>query len=209
MEEITSLESIIKERETWENLIEGSTKLLENINGIKADSKNELLKRYISVLWALKSVKEAKDEIERSVYNIANHVNISILQETIRKYISCLDSALDYLQRFVSEINKTQILPKLPFDRKDKDFSDRVNKIRNEILHECVPTLEIIKSSGENIRCPAYTNGIETDVVDVRIKYDHDGVCKWFSLCDFIKITYEPTQKEIQIITLEIVSAFK
>ena len=134
-----------QEKDLWNSLIHCSCDLLDLLH--KRDKSNYILAKYISVLFGFRSTSVDYQYLIDTVNSIYNSngsgydVDKFLLQKKIKDYLGNIDSTLDYLHKFLGELKSDKNKKLVNFDRKNIDFAEQINKMRNEVMHEGVTLL--------------------------------------------------------------------
>ena len=178
------------ERTLWDGLVTGSCELLDNLYG--RDEDNFRLSRYINVLFGLRSAKVDHDGlmmIRDEIYdsNSPYRVDRFLLQKTIIKdYLGNIDSTLDYLRNLSDAFGKDSYW----FERGKLKFDQRINDLRNEVVHEGVPSISFDPGRIPQNMCHADVAGWAESPPVILVEFDLKGEGRWEELGSMVKYTY-------------------
>ena len=207
----TSYSNMInEERELWEDLERNSCRLLDIL--YSWDENNHMLAKYINVLFGFRSATQDHDYIigiRDKVYNSTQGyvVDKFYLQKKIKDYLGNIDSTLDYLHKFLNQL-KTENNKKLyEFDREKEKFADRINNMRNEVMHEGVPSLKFDTDWRHTTsQCHADIAGSTTVHTTIWVRFNDDEKNDWHDCGVLISNTYLDTKKLIGAITDKLIT---
>jgi hypothetical protein len=160
----TSSKDIIKEKDIWEKVIPNSTSLIQFFEKVEVD--NYFLAKYINVLNGARNLFDSLNEYKAFIEKcrINKTFDNYIFHRLFKRFMGDADSVLDYLDKLFKDLKKVD--QKFIFNRKNDDiinFSNKISDIRNNILHEGVPTMYTDEgTSYSNNVCHANTAGFST-----------------------------------------------
>lgn len=207
----TSYEKMVgEERVLWESLVPHSTELMSALYATHED--NFLLSRYINVLFGLRSAKVDHDDLMKSRNGIYDPeswywVDKFMLQKTIKDYLGNIDSSLDYLHKFVGFFKMKTGESPYWFERGELEFDQRINDMRNEVMHEGVPSISF--DPGRQLMDTCHSDvagGVERPSV-ILVRFYLKGEGKWRELGNMVTHTYCETHRLISEVTQELCSA--
>lgn len=177
----TSSKDIIKEREIWENIIPKSTILIKCLEKIEID--NYFLAKYINVINGMRNLHDSFNEYKSFIEQSQREKTVDnyMFHRLFKRFFTHADSVLDYLDKLFKDLKKVD--QKFVFNRKNIDiidFSNKISDIRNDILHEGVPTMYTDeRTSYSNNTCHANTAGVSNinTSIYVTIKFRNNSEC--------------------------------
>jgi len=206
------MEIITNEKDEHEALVKDSTRLLTVLHEYEHDKEHKYLAKYINVLFGLKCSKIDYDKLNgicNAIYYSAGQgydVKVFDLQKGIKDYLANIDSTLDYLHKFLSELKDKNNRKIIDFDRESLEFANDINDFRNEVLHEGVPTISFDEQNYYE-SCHTNTSGVQKTYYLIKVRFNDSK--KEYNLKSFIDYTYSSTRKKVQEVTNKILNIFQ
>ena len=166
----------------------------------------------INVLFGLRSAKVDHDrltEIWNEIYSLNSmyYVDKFELQKIIKDYLGNIDSSLDYLHKFVGFFKMKTGESPYWFERGELELDQRINDMRNEVMHEGVPSISF--DPGRQLMDTCHSDvagGVERPSV-ILVRFYLKGEGKWRELGNMVTHTYCETNRLISEVTQVLCSA--
>lgn len=211
----TCLDVILnEERDYYESILLNSTAIIPYINCYREENCEECREielKYANVLFGFKSCtcdKEKLERISQARYE-RGYIERFDFQKTIKDYLGNIDSTLDYLENFVASLRGYGIV----FERQRKEFSLKINTLRNQVMHEGLPTVNFAQRyeryDMSTVCHSDFAGGVsyDTGYTEIEITFAEGG--KTYTVERFIKSTYYPTKRQIESIIKELIDLMK
>jgi len=171
----TSCDDMLKEKDLWNNVIKNSSEILEFFS--ENESDNYFLAKYIVVLNGARNLNDSYQDYINFIQECEKRKKIDNYKfhRLYKIFMADADAILDYQDKLFKDLKK--ISSDLNFNRKNHDvidFSNRVSDIRNNLLHEGVPTMYTDEQVAyTNTNCHANTAGQSRLIKEVYVTVNY------------------------------------
>jgi len=198
---LSGLDDLIDHKDEFEIFIpniENIVNLVKNVRYKSKDDYKKLERKLVSLCFSIKMTNEDYEKINKIILKQYLPCEEGIikyeLQKLIYNYLCHIDSLLDCLNKFLNELRKTDI----KYQRKYYDFDKLINNLRNEVIHEGIPTIYVTFPDSDydnNFTCCQWAGEIKSEQ-GLYIELEIDN--RKYDLQKLIDTTYNPLMKTLK-----------